>query len=595
MRPIQSLKWAAVWLALAILAQSARAVPAPAAEAQPALAAIPAQSPIVIQIHGLERTKGRLLTMIKTALPKLAPVVQARIDEGLKGPLEGRQLKGLNPDGPIFLVFTKMPKPTQEEPSVAVYLRVANYKEFLNGFLKEDERKTLKEDPAGYAKVTLDNETAYTLERKGFAIFTNVKETAIELTKSQRGLDSKLSKDDAQRLMNADLGLYVDMLAINHEFGDQIKSAQQMLDGLLQQAAQAQGTVDAHTMEMAKLMFKAVFQLIADGRGLLVTADFKPEGLALTTQFQVRADSPTNDLLKQAKLNGLKELGTLPGGQLAYYGMEIDPGLGKILQPMLLGLVIPPEKQSKALKEALDQINAAGPKRWVTSVGLPIQGLQIGEYTDPAKAVEGQLKLMKALEAGQFFQASVIKGKPEVKVNAQEYRGFKLNSARLVWDFDAIAQQPGGKDAADAMKTLMGEELNSWFGTNGKVYVQIMAKDWPAARRYLEQYLDGKAVVGEQPAFQDARKHLPAQTSLLTMVNVPLYLQAITEVLQPIFKGQGLPIQIPVLKADKTKPTYVGAAVSLQPERGSTELWIPGTAVAEVAKMIEPLLKGVGP
>ncbi len=64
--------------------------------------------------------------------------------------------------------------------------------------------------------------------------------------------------------------------------------------------------------------------------------------------------------------------------------------------------------------------------------------------------------------------------------------------------------------------------------------------------------------------------------------------------MQPILKGQGLPIQIPVLKADKTKATYVGLAISLQPELGSMELWVPGTTVAEVAKMVEPLLKAFG-
>jgi hypothetical protein len=78
------------------------------------------------------------------------------------------------------------------------------------------------------------------------------------------------------------------------------------------------------------------------------------------------------------------------------------------------------------------------------------------------------------------------------------------------------------------------------------------------------------------------------------LIEARVYVQAISEFAQPILKGQGLPIQVPVLKADKSKPTYVSVAVSLQPERGNLDIWVPGTAVAEFAKMLEPVMKAVG-
>ena len=39
------------------------------------------------------------------------------VDEGFKEGLEGRKLAGLPKDGPIFVVFTEMPKPSAEPPS----------------------------------------------------------------------------------------------------------------------------------------------------------------------------------------------------------------------------------------------------------------------------------------------------------------------------------------------------------------------------------------------------------------------------------------------------------------------------------------------
>ena len=43
------------------------------------LAQVPADAPIVIQIHGVQRTKERLLTMIKNALPELGTRMQAKV------------------------------------------------------------------------------------------------------------------------------------------------------------------------------------------------------------------------------------------------------------------------------------------------------------------------------------------------------------------------------------------------------------------------------------------------------------------------------------------------------------------------------------
>jgi hypothetical protein len=236
---------------------------------------------------------------------------------------------------------------------------------------------------------------------------------------------------------------------------------------------------------------------------------------------------------------------------------------------------------------------AAGPQRGVATGNLPLQSLQVTEYKEPTKAAAAQLKLLQALEAGHMFQSAMIKAKPEVKVNAQEHHGFKLNSLRVTWDFSAVEKQPNGKAMVDAMKAMLGEGMSCWFGTNGKVVVQVAAKDWPAARQMLDQYLDGKAPLGEQPAFQATRKQLPAQASMVMAVNMPLYVQAISQVVSPMLAASGLPFNIPVIKADQAKPTYVGATVQLQPERGSLEVWLPATAVIEVRKMIEPVLKNL--
>src|SRR5260370_19227240 len=65
------------------------------------LAQLPANTSVVFQVRGVERTKNRLVAFLKNAVPDLAPMVEAQIDEVLKnGFAAGRQLHGLNKDGP---------------------------------------------------------------------------------------------------------------------------------------------------------------------------------------------------------------------------------------------------------------------------------------------------------------------------------------------------------------------------------------------------------------------------------------------------------------------------------------------------------------
>jgi hypothetical protein len=109
------------------------------------LAQLPANTSVVFQVRGVERTKNRLVAFLKNALPDLAPVIEAQVDELLKNGFDGgRRFNGLNKDGPHFLIFTELPMPGTEQPKIAGVFRLNNYQEFVKGLLKEEEFKELK-------------------------------------------------------------------------------------------------------------------------------------------------------------------------------------------------------------------------------------------------------------------------------------------------------------------------------------------------------------------------------------------------------------------------------------------------------------------
>ena len=287
--------WHSGVLALVLmLGGQVTAAPAPAPESP--LAIVPADAPVVVQLRGIDGTKKRLLDMVKNAVPNLAPKLLPQLEDRLKEALLGRQLKGLAPDGPDFLVVTDLPPYDKDkQPLVAVLLKVTKYQDFLDGLLTGDERKALKKDAAGYEEGTLGGSTAYFINRADFAIVTPSKDVATQLARKQPGLDTKLSKDVATKLLDADVAAYVDMEVVNKPtvYGGQIKELRRLFEFFLDQAMNQQGgQIDKGTLDTVKRFYGGLFQFLEDSRTSVFALSFRPEGAALSFQSQVGADTP---------------------------------------------------------------------------------------------------------------------------------------------------------------------------------------------------------------------------------------------------------------------------------------------------------------
>jgi hypothetical protein len=584
-------RWLGLGICLGVLAIT---LPARAADDTSPLAQVPAGSPVVVYAHGLEHTKDRVLTMVKNAVPDLAGMVQAQVEGALQGALKERSLKGLPKDGAIFLVFPQVPPKAEDDGAIVV--QVTDYAAFRDGILKPDERKALKKNPAGYEETQLEGKQAYLLDRKGYAVLTPSKEIIDQYVKKQPGLDTTMPRGIAQKLLASDVGVYVDMGYINKQFGPQIKQGRQMLELVLQQA---QAGANKQQMEMLKQISGPLFQAIEDSNAVLVTFEFRPEGLAFHFQVGVGADTKTNTILKGFKPASLDQLAKLPAGQMGYTGMLMDKALFRNLMPALYGVTSSKDsKEGKEFEQAFQLLADANPHESLGTFQVPIQGLTVGEYGNPDKAAEGQLKLLQAVTAGGSYQSGVVKGQPQIKKDAETYRGFKLSSAHIVWDFDKMLEQAQGvpdamkEKMAAGMKKMMGPGLNLWFGSNGKIYVQVTAHDWESAKKLLDSYLDGKNAVGSEKSFQDVRKNLPAMATMLFLIDLPPFAQAIFGFVQDMLPpGTGLPPNLPAPAAPQGKHSYLGFGVVLHDSNGSLDVFVPVSAVQDLRDMFGPLIR----
>jgi len=572
----------------------------PGEQGSGALAQVPAKAPLVVQLRGYERLQERLHALIKNAVPDYAPIAKDKIDDLLKQALDGRELKGITKEGSIFAVVMDLASLNgAAPPKMAILVPVTKYETFRDGLLKEDERKSLKLDALGYESTTLNGEAVYFVNRKnGYAVMSPDPDVAASFVKKRDGLDTSLSKPIARRLMEADVALYVDMQAVNKEFGDSIKQGREFLEQALENSP------DKNTAEAFKRYFAPILQAVNDGTALLVTADLRPDGVLAHFEMEVPADSKTNTLLKQWKKLPVAELHRLPAGHMVYSAVVFTPELMKELGPLMYGVADIDGNENKALRKAFDDLADAKPRLLLDATNVPASGLTVWKYDNPSKAVDAQIRLFKALKEGSTFKA-MLKEDAAIKENAQKDHGFEFTHVRLRWDLEkTVATRGGGalgddqkKAMVEYLKSQMGERTDLWFGTDGKTVLQVTAPDWDSARRLVDQYVKNEGTVGETQAFKDAVKYLPADNSMLTLLDVPQYTEfAVKAAMGTISQfGGALPIPIPPgfeKPAVKGKTSYGALGITLESGRAGLDAWLSAASVHEVYKMyLEKLLK----
>lgn len=590
---------AAAALFALVLAVPAPAAPRPA-DASP-LKIVPASAPIVVHLRGAEGTKDRFLAMLKNALPEVHPVVEAYIDKALKGEFtEGRTFRGLAKDGPHFVVFTELPK-GGDEKNFAFILSVTKYAEFRDNVLKEEERKNLKTEDEGYEWTKIDGDPIYFVNKKDFAIVCPTKEVAVSFTKKHKGMDEHISKEQAARLLGDDAGIYVSMDSVNKEYADQIKMAKETIRSTLKTIADAAEANQRGTFELMLKLLDPAFQAVEDSRGIVFSIAFRPNGLALHLETELRDGTPTAKSLEGSKLSAFKSLDAMPSGQMVYTGMESSKAMMSALGGLAFGMMVDPEsKEGKAAMDALAELVKAAPGTRLDAVNLPLQSIQVAHYGEPAKAMEAQIQLIQSLAAGANYSAGQLKEKPKVTPKAQKYGDFEFTSVELKWDLDKMVEaikvplsDDAKKQLGEAFKKMLGEGQTTWIGTDGKVVLQVSAKDWATAKKYLKEHAKGTDKVGAQPAYRDVRKQLPEESSMLAVVDLVRYVEVVLSITRPVMESM-MPLKIPSAPADLA-PTYCGGAVTMKADRAAVDVFISAATVHQIYKFyIQPLTAGLG-
>jgi hypothetical protein len=582
-------------LAAAVLVLGATAQAAPVPANKTALTQVPATAPVVFHVRGIDGVVDRLIAFLKNALPDQANQAATLLRLGLAGGLDGRQFKGMAKDGPIFAVLTELPKAGQEDVSGVILVAVTNYAEFRDGILKEDERKKLEKDKLGFEVTTLDSgKTLFFVDRKDFAVVTPSKDAAVAFTKPQaNGLDKKISPALTGKLLSSDLGVYFNLDIFGKQYAEQVKEAKQTIEDGLKGLGDALPKEQRGGIEVVRQLVGPAFQALEDSQGALLSVEFRPDGVALHIESELRPGSATGKALGTVKPIKFDSLGLLPGGSMFYTGIEFTPDILKLLNGLMLAALESDSKEAKAMKAAIDELAKFPPRTQLDATTLPTAGLRVWTAAEPARSLAAQLQLTEAMGAGSSFATALLKDKPVIKKDARKYRDISWTEVTVQFDLEKMADSFGGgqeipaetkKQLIEGMKKLMGEKVHTWLGADAKHVYQVTAEDWAAAEKTLDRYFKEDGTLAAQAGYRTARKELPAEANVLALIDVARYASNIVDMMRPVLQNM-LPIQPNYPAAlPKDRSSYAGLAVVLTGERASLDVVITADTVKDVYK-----------
>jgi hypothetical protein len=576
-------------LASAVPATARAQVKEPAADE--ILRLIPPKAIAVVQVQGIERVQERLGKLLRTAVPDRADAAARSIREAIGDALAGRDLKVLRPDGRLLIAISDLEK-LPDAATLTFLFPTTSADEFRKSFLTAEERKSLKQDGKLETVRWEDQpEPFFLVHIAGYTVVTSDRATATGYAKGElAGVAKQLSPESARAFLAADISVFINVREVEARYGEQMKRFRTLIRPFFQ-ADVVQG-VNRAQVEQLRNAVEAAFKILEDGTAAVLAVEFRPEGAQITGLAQFRETTATAAALKKYKAGPLSQLGSLPVGQ-AYYSASM----------LSLGASFNAGDDDPAAKVAIQKLarDLAAFETGVTMSAGPVlgsNGLEVIESKDADQIVVGRLAVFKALTKSGSFNGIPLMDKPEVVEKAQTVGGVTLYSARLKFDFDrAVADLPdnenGARDnARNALKrSVGGDEITLWLGSDSKRFIQLTAHDWAAAKTLADAYFDPTKSIGKSEGYELVRKQLPSDATMIVVFDATRTAYSLVG----LAKGAAaaipiLPSVLPDLTAPIGKPVYVGLTLVLKPEHGRLDAFIPAAAIGQIQKLIQPLL-----
>ena len=546
------------------------------------LKSVPADVAVVARVKALETVRGDILKMLEAMSANAVALARPQLEQGLSM-MEAQNGKE-STKHPFYMLFS-LPK-DGPMPGWAVLVESENYEGVLKGVSKKDDFKSNPKDGVDSFDGS-DGQTWYATKGKGFVAFGPDQAMVKAVAHPKATLDEKIAGDVKKEFLAGDVGVYVNVAALQAQYGDQIEQAKQTFLGVLDNAG---GQMDAKTLEMTKTLYAGMFDSVKSGDALAFSLDFMPDAFSVSGAVTVKADSKAAKSLATAKSGSAEGLGKLPADGFMYTYMNPSPESFKSMAKLGMSYLGGGGKATAEMEKGQAMLAEAGALELYQAMGAGsggmtgMAGLAFSTPKDPAKAVEGTTLTNAALKGTEgMFKDVVLTPKVET------YKGFALNQMQATYNLEKLAPPnvPGG---VETMKKLMGgDTMNAWYGTDGKTFLTVTGKTLDEAKAKIDAFLSGDNALSKTPPYDSLRRMLPKDVSVAIMVNAQGLVKFASQTAGAM-SGHALPVP-----ADMPKETALfGGALTASTKGYQVKFVVPANVGPVIEKGLVPMLQGLG-
>ena len=577
-----------MWMAAA-LAQA----PTPGAGAAPEAAwikAVPAEAEVVVRVRALRAVRGDLTGMLQAMSKVYGQAAAAALDNGLE--LFAQRFGKDAQDNPLLAVARLPGKDNNGPPPFAIITQAKDYAAFQKQIAPDAKPKSLG---GGLDELDADGQPPmFTARANGFVVVGSDKDLVASVAKPKATLEKTLSGELRDGFLGGEVGVYVNLAAIQDRYGDQIEQARGALMDQLDKAAEANKGAGAG-MDTAKQMYGRMFDALKNGDALAFHLDFDPRGLTVDGLAGVKPDSAAAKALATPRVEAGAAVAQLPDDAAFYIYMTLTPETYERFQKMGMSFMGGASgKPSPEMQKAMEAGRKAGPKDSAGAVTIGKGGMRqvtLSTFTDPKLAAEAMDTMSRAIKQGKAGLPDFIKD-VDVQPAAQKYKGFTFTRIKVTFDKAKLAAMappnapPGGGAAA-----MLGEGTTSWNGTDGKIFLTVTAPDWEKARAQVDAVLGGgKGTIGALPGYQEVRKLLPKEVGSMFLVSAQgLITQGLAQFAAMAPDGPAAKIDLKLPAA----PAFFGGAVTPTPRGYQFRFIVPSSIGPVVEQAVGPIMQGV--
>jgi hypothetical protein len=541
------------------------------------LESVPADIPVVVRCRALEDVKGELLAMLKAMSPTAGGDVRDEIDDALKE-LEETFVKGAGKSP--FFVLLRPPDPAQPEfPAWGVIAKTNDPSAAIKALAQEGGAKPKSLD--GYESFVAGNgATLYAARGTGWVAYGSEEAMIKAIHKPRSSLAGALSPEGRARFLAGDVGLYVNLAAVQKQYCDLIEQSKEAIKDQLGEAMDA-GAGKAMNARTANLVFDALATALKVGDRLTLSLDFGADGLTIAGLAAVKGDSPAAQGLARAGTGTGQLLARLPAGNMFYvYGGDALGYPGGL--PRSSAGPAPRSRAAMAVKKAEDDRTRVLDGRLVAALSVvPMNYTGLADLEDPAAAVAASRELVRA-------RLALLRDGTRVALDAVTHGGFRLDNVRTEVDQERMAKafRPVIPQGPLIMQKITGgKDFTTHMGTDGKLFFEATNVSDDQVKAQIDAVNNGAGSLGSLAAWKALRPRLPERATALVVLDTQEAIKALLAMIGPVTNRPDLkpPADMPRV------PALMGTSLIVSPAGYDFRLVVPSDVGPVLEKGLAPL------